>query len=138
MSDARIDKLAQFRIQQAQQALQEAKVLFRENLFLGTVNRTYYALFYAVQALVIVQGETISKHSGVIAFFDRVYIKPGIFPKDLSKVLHLAFDRRQANDYGEFSTLDQTEVEAALKDAEVFVEMISKYLQKLTGEASQR
>jgi uncharacterized protein (UPF0332 family) len=52
--------------------------------------------------------------------------------------LHLAFDRRQANDYGESSTLDQTEVEGALKDAEIFVEMISKYLQKLAGEASSR
>ena len=37
MSDTRIDKLAQFRIQQAQQALEEAKVLFRVNLFLGTI-----------------------------------------------------------------------------------------------------
>ena len=130
MNDAQVDKLVQFRIQQAQQALQEAKVLFRENLFLGTVNRAYYALFYTVQALVILQGETISKHSGVIAFFDRVYIKPGIFPKDLSKILHLAFDHRQSNDYGEFSSLDQIEVEAALKDAEIFVETIAQYIQK--------
>ena len=59
----------------------------------------------------ILQSETISKHSGVIAFFDRVYIKPGILSKDLSKVLHLAFNRRQANDYGEFSVFDQAEVE---------------------------
>ena len=137
MSDDRVDKLAQFRIQQAQQALQEAKVLFRENLFLGTTNRAYYALFYSVQALVTLQGETVSKHSGVLAFFDRVYIKPGIFPKDLSKILHLAFDRRQANDYGEFSTIDEAEMEATLKDAEVFVETIAQYLQKLAGETSQ-
>ncbi len=134
MSDIRKDRLAQFRIQQAQQALQEAKVLFRENLLLGTVNRAYYALFYSVQALVILQGETVSKHSGVIAFFDRVYVKPGIFPKDFSKVLHLAFDRRQANDYSEFSAFDQTEVEAAMKDAEIFVETIAQYLQKLSDE----
>ena len=137
MSDDRVDKLAQFRIQQAQQALQEAKVLFRENLFLGTTNRAYYALFYSVQALVTLQGETVSKHSGVLAFFDRVYIKPGIFPKDLSKILHLAFDRRQANDYGEFSIIDEAEMEATLKDAEVFVETIAQYLQKLAGETSQ-
>jgi uncharacterized protein (UPF0332 family) len=137
MSDTRIDKLAQFRIQQAQQALLEAKVLFRENLLLGTVNRSYYALFYSVQALVILQGETISKHSGVIAFFDRVYVKPGIFPKDLSKVLHFAFDRRQANDYSESSAIDITEVEAALKDAEIFVETIAKYLQKLSSKTSE-
>jgi uncharacterized protein (UPF0332 family) len=137
MKDIRKEKLAQFRVQQAQQALQEANVLFRENLLLGTVNRAYYALFYSVQALVILQGETISKHSGVIAFFDRVYVKPGIFPKDFSKVLHLAFDRRQANDYSEFSAFDLAEEQAALKDAEIFVKTIAQYLQKLSDETSQ-
>jgi uncharacterized protein (UPF0332 family) len=77
------------------------------------------------------------RYFGVIAFFDRVYVKPGIFPKDFSKVLHLAFDRRQANDYSEFSAFELTEVEATLKDAEIFVETIAQYLKNLSDETSQ-
>jgi len=96
MSEDQIVNLIRYRIQQAQQALQEADLLYHASLFLGAINRAYYAMFYAIQALIVLQDEVTSKNSGAIAFFDREFIKTGIFPKSLSRSLHLAFDRRQA------------------------------------------
>jgi uncharacterized protein (UPF0332 family) len=130
MSEEQVVKLIRYRIQQAQQALQEAEVLYHASLFLGSINRAYYAMFYAIQALIVLQNEVTSKHSGAIAFFDRELIKTGIFPKNLSRSLHLAFDRRQMNDYGEVSKFSQPDVEAALTEAKEFVEAVKEYLNK--------
>lgn len=130
MSEEQVEKLINYRIQQAQQALQEADLLYHASLFLGAINRAYYAMFYAIQALIVLQNEVTSKHSGAIAFFDREFIKTGIFPKDLSRSLHLAFDRRQMNDYGEVSIFSQPDVETALTDAKEFVEAVEEYLKQ--------
>lgn len=85
-------------------------------------------MFYAVLALTVVKGYSTSKHTGVLAFFDRDYIKPGIFPKTLSKQLHLAFERRQAQDYGEFIVNDKTIAQETISSAVEFVDAIDTYL----------
>jgi uncharacterized protein len=41
------------------------------------INRAYYALFYAVSALLLEEGRRFSKHSGVRAAFNRDLVKPG-------------------------------------------------------------
>ncbi len=60
-------------------------------------------MFYATLALTVFRSETVSKHSGVISFFDKEFVRTGVFPKEYSRMLHFAFDRRQSYDYGEFS-----------------------------------
>jgi uncharacterized protein len=130
LSEEQVGKLIRYRLQQAQQALQEADLLYHASLFLGAINRAYYAIFYAIQALIVLHNEVTSKHSGAIAFFDREFIKTGIFPKELSRSLHLAFDRRQMNDYGEVSIFSQSDVETALTEAKEFVEAVEEYLKK--------
>lgn len=64
-------------------------------------------MFYAALALAVVKGKLVSKHTGVIPFFDREFVKTGVFPKEYSRMFHLGYDRRQTNDYGEFSFVDQ-------------------------------
>jgi HEPN domain-containing protein len=41
------------------------------------IYRAYYALFYAVSALLLEEGRRFSKHSGVRAAFNRDLVKPG-------------------------------------------------------------
>jgi uncharacterized protein (UPF0332 family) len=120
--------LARYRLQQAHEALHEAEILQREQAWRGTINRAYYAMFYTVLALTVVQEFSTSKHAGVIAFFDREYVKTGIFPKETSKKLHLAFERRQVQDYGEFIIVDDSMAQETLTDAAVFVNLIETHL----------
>ena len=85
-------------------------------------------MFYATLALSVLRSETTSKHTGVISFFDREFVRPGIFPKEYSRMLHFAFDRRQAHDYGEFSYVDEDEARTALSEANSFVEAVENFL----------
>ena len=131
MNQAPIDQLIEIRLAQAKESLEEARTLNKVGLLRGAINRSYYAMFYAVLALAVLRQEATSKHSGLIAFFDREFIKTGIFPKELSKVLHLGFQRRQENDYGNLYTSSNDEAEAAINEAENFVDKIEKYIRSI-------
>ena len=132
MSPTPVEQLIQVRLQQAKESLEEAETLYRSALLRGAINRAYYAMFYAVLALTVLRQETTSKHSGVIAFFDKEFVKSGIFSKELSKSLHLAFQRRQENDYGDVFLVNDEDARLALLEASSFVASIEKYLESTT------
>ena len=69
-----------------------------------------------------------SKHSGVIAFFNMHYVKEGVFPKDLSKIIRLAAECREKADYLDFYIASKDEAEKQIKRVEVFLAHIAAYL----------
>jgi uncharacterized protein (UPF0332 family) len=87
-------------------------------------------MFYAALALLATRQLGSSKHSGVLALFDREFVKTGLMPRSLSRSLHLAFDRRQVHDYGELTALDEETVKQSIGDAESFVVAARTYLQR--------
>ena len=118
------------RIGQARETLEEADALRAQSLWRGVINRSYYAMFYAVLALGVFLQVVLSKHSQAIAFFDKEFVKTGIFPRELSRSLHLGFDQRQVTDYGDIWTVSQEEAETVFSEARLFVESIDGYLKK--------
>lgn len=118
------------RLGQARETLEEADALREHGLWRGVVNRSYYAMFYAVLALGVSRQVILSKHSQAIAFFDKEYIKTGIFPRELSRSLHLGFDQRQVNDYGDIWAVSQEDAEAIFSEARTFVETVNAYVKK--------
>jgi uncharacterized protein (UPF0332 family) len=96
----KVRALVQYRLEQAGEALAAAEVNLANTLVRSAVNRAYYAMFYAVLALLASRGSETSRHSGAISQFDQSFIKPGLLPKDFSRWLHEAFLNRQAADYG--------------------------------------
>jgi uncharacterized protein (UPF0332 family) len=128
--DNATEQAVRARMDQAQETLKEAQVLFEQDFWRGTINRSYYAMFYAVLALAASKGVAISKHTHAIAFLDKEFIRTGIFPKELSRALHIGFDERQTTDYGEIWDIDHTEAEQTLSDARLFVKTIAHYLKE--------
>lgn len=104
MTQEQVNQLIQYRLDQASETLREGEILAREGLWHGVINRGYYVMFYATLALTVFRSKTISKHSGVISFFDKESVRTGIFQNEYSHMLHIAFDHRQSNDYGDFFT----------------------------------
>ena len=100
MKSDEIQILIKYRLEQAQTALDDAKYMIDGNRSpQSIVNRSYYAMFYAVLALLQKISKVPSKHSGVISLFDKEFVKKGVFAKDLSKDFHKAFELRQTVDY---------------------------------------
>jgi len=78
-------------------------------------------MFYAIQVLVIQNKVKVSNHSGVISYFDREFVKPGIIDKKFSKWLHRLFDLRQDADYGDMFEPSEEQCRQAVEQAGEFV-----------------
>jgi uncharacterized protein (UPF0332 family) len=88
-------------------------------------------MFYAVLALAVLRQQVTSKHSAVMAFFDREFARTGFFPKELSHLFHRAFESWQINDYGEFSTVSEEGAKQAIEDARTFVTAVGNYIKSI-------
>ena len=122
--------LIRHRLKQADDSIEEAKVLLKEKMSLRAVmNRLYYSMFYAVLALLQEKQLGTSKHIGAISLFDREFIKTGIFDKSMSKTLHRVFELRQKGDYMEQSEVTQKDVDEILPEVINFVKTVKDYLQ---------
>ena len=122
--------LINYRLEQADESLEAARTLLDKKLIRPSVNRAYYAMFYAVLALLARGKQETSKHSGAIALFDKDFVKQGIFKKDFSRWLHDAFDLRQRSDYAAQYHVSRQEAERTLTNAESFVDEVKKVLSK--------
>ena len=69
-----------------------------------------------------------SKHSGVIAYFNKEYVKKGVFDKSVSKILDASFRLREKADYEDFYIVSKESAEEQLERAKVLIEEIRKYL----------
>jgi uncharacterized protein (UPF0332 family) len=124
-----IASLIKYRLEQAQTALNDARFLLEgDRSPQSIVNRAYYAMFYSALALLQNIGMVPSKHTGAISIFDTEFVLKGAFPKELSRAFHKAFELRQVSDYKTFKPISKEKAEETLKNAEHFVETVSKYL----------
>jgi len=115
-------------IKRAERYLLTAEFLIKEGDFESSVSRSYYAMFFSVQALLLSKGVSYSSHKMTIAGFGEHFIKTKIFPKEMGKDFNKAFDRRQISDYYHDFIIDKTEAENFLKSAKDFVNRIKDYL----------
>ncbi len=119
-----------YRLEQADQALSDSKLLLSEQRYRAAGNRLYYACFYAATAALLTMRLQYIKHSAVITFFDKKFIKTGILPKEFSRTLHLAFNERQADDYKPFTEPDPNELAELQKRAQQMVSGIKGYVEE--------
>ena len=86
--DEKKRQLALNRLQQADESLDEARYLFDGNKSArAIINRTYYAMFYAILALLIFEEYSSSKHSGVLSYFNSRFVKDGLIPRELGRTV---------------------------------------------------
>jgi len=79
--------LAEYRIEKARENLQESEDALKQDHFGMSANGSCYAMFTSARAILALKELDFSKHSGVIGLFSQHIIRPGLFPKELSKFL---------------------------------------------------
>jgi len=121
MMNSKIKALVSYRLEQVDESLDAARILLEQNLTRSSVNRSYYAMFYAVLALLVTRKQETSKHSGAISLFDKEFVKTGMFKIEFSRWLHDAFDLRQRSDYVAQVQVSKEEASQMLAQAKAFV-----------------
>jgi len=130
------EALRRYRLRQAEESLEEARYLFAGGKSTrSVVNRLYYAMLYAVLALLIDEPFSSSKHTGVMSYFNRRFIRENVFPESMGRSFNKAFEMRQRSDYREYADASREEVEPLMDAADNFIKTIQKYLvEKFSGK----
>lgn len=126
--------LSKYRIDKADKNIKAAKVLSENNLYSESINRSYYGIFHAVRGLLVYDEFDSKKHSGIIAFFNLNYIKSGKIEKEYSAILTGAFTIRNKTDYDDFFIASKQDAEEQIKNAELFLERIKRFLAGINVE----
>ena len=98
--------------------------------YITAVNRAYYAIFYAANALLATKGLERSKHSGVIAAFRQHFVRTGLIESEFSRFYGEIMEERHAGDYG-LAPFDQDTASRSLGHAERFVQRIEQVLREM-------
>lgn len=123
-----MDDLVGYRLDSAKERLDSAKILLEAEQYKDSIGRSYYAIFTAVRAVLAKDEVDFSKHAGVISYFQREYIKTGIFEKKFSKYLQEAFQIRNNCDYDDFYIVFKDDAVEQLARAEEFYQVVRQYL----------
>lgn len=130
MLDEDRKNLIKVRLEHAEECLQSAKELEQSGDYRGSANRSYYAIFHSMRAVLANDGVDMRKHSGVIAEFRKRYIKTGKLDTQLSDIISILFDARTGSDYNDFYLISKKEVKDQIENAQFFVESVKGYLKE--------
>ncbi len=78
---------AKYRLERLREDLDAARLLYENQNYRIANNRAYYSIFHALRAVLVFDNFDSGKHSGIIAEFRRRYIKEGVFPAEVSKMI---------------------------------------------------
>lgn len=121
--------LVVYRLDRANETMQEARLLAKEKFYNAAINRLYYACFYAVQALLLKNQITASTHAGVKSMLSLHFVAKGLLPKELGKTYSRLFEIRHSGDYDDFAYCDKEMTDEYTPKAEIFINKIKELLE---------
>lgn len=129
--DSSLKELSFYRLLRAKEMLEASEENFKMGQLRTSLNRSYYAVFHAMRAVNILEGFDSSKHSGVIAFFNKNILKENKMNRDLAKIIKSTSYLREKSDYDDFYITSKIETQEQLNNASIFLKEVEEYLQSL-------
>jgi len=123
-------ELAKYRIEKAREELQAAKLLIEKDFIKASLSSSYYSIFHSARTLLVFKKLDSKKHSGVIALFNKEFIKTGLIELKTKDILNKAFYIRIESDYKDFYIAGKEEAKEQISNAEFFMDEILKFIKR--------
>jgi uncharacterized protein (UPF0332 family) len=124
-----LKELIRYWFEKSHESLDAARDELKAGRLSFSVNRIYYACFYAVSAILLQEKLRFKKHSGVRAAFHQHFVKSGKVSREHGKLYDELFEARQRGDYIELVSFEKNQVEDWLQQASQFVETIKRLIE---------
>jgi uncharacterized protein (UPF0332 family) len=123
-----LDERVKIAFEKFQELLKASELLFDNEFYVDSINRSYYAVFHASNALLMKKEIFTKTHGGIICRFGLEYVVNDNFNKELGKFFHnIEIDREHADyDYSFKSTKNKAKID--LDHAKRFIEECKKFL----------
>ena len=115
-------------LEKARENIKAARILIRENLADIAASRTYYAMFYIAEALLLSRDLAFSSHSAVIAAYGKEFARTKILDPKFHRYLIASLDTRLTGDYGVETSVSLIEAGQLTEWAEEFLKAAETYL----------
>lgn len=121
-------ELSKYRLETAENTYRMAELCFENQGYRDAVNRSYYAAFYALRAVLALEGVDFKRHKDVVAYFNQHYVATEKFERELGKRISRLKTRREDCDYDDFFVIERDEVLVQLDTAEKVIVAVKGYL----------
>lgn len=122
-----MNDLSEYRINNAKSRLEAARMLLEQGFYKDSINRSYYAIFDSMRTVLAEEGIDYKKHAGVIAHFQKEYIKTHKFDVKYSAYIQKAFQIRNDCDYNDFYIVSIEEAKEQYNNAKTFYLAVCEY-----------
>jgi uncharacterized protein (UPF0332 family) len=109
MTASKVD-LIRYRLFRSKDTFDDAKILADKKKWNSTINRLYYASYYAVMALLLNADLNPTTHNGAKSNFTEHFIKTGKIAKEYGKIYSQLFTWRQKGDYDDMFDFSEEKV----------------------------
>ena len=122
---------AKYRLARAEETLNTAETIAKDlKDYASANNRAYYAIFYAIRAVLALEQIDFKKHKDVIAYFNQNYIKTEIFPRKIGKKIAQAQRIREDSDYDDEYQPSPEKTEQQIETAKELIKLVKEYLMR--------
>lgn len=129
MDNETTQDFAKYRLSRAKETLNTAIIILDEiKDYTSANNRAYYAMFYAIRAVLALEQIDFKKHKDVMAYFNKNYVNTEIFPKKIGRKIAQAQRVREDSDYDDEYRPSYEKTRQQLDTAKELIELVEKYI----------
>lgn len=121
-------ELSKYRYSLAKQTYNNAKMCLDNGFYRDCINRSYYAVFYAIRAVLALESIDFKRHKDVVAYFNKEFVAQGKFPGEMGRRLARLKMKREESDYSDFFVASADEAQIQLQSVEYMLPLIKEYL----------
>ncbi len=122
------ENLILYRLEQAEETIQDVKLLIENDRLRSAVSRIYYGMFYSLLALGLAFEFETSKHAQLIGWFNKKFIHGGLIDLKYGKIINKAFNRRTKGDYDTYIEFEKEIVLEMFDEMKEFILSIKSHL----------
>ena len=128
--------ISKIRLERAVEFYDDATALYKEGRYRSTASRLYFSVFHAMRAELALDGIDRKHHSGIISEFRRLYVKTGIFDREVSSIIATMSLMRHDSDYDDYIPIEKEDLDDMIPKVERLLDSVQDYLQPLLYENS--
>ena len=119
--------VAIYKLEQAKDDLESAKLLLDAGKYKAANNRAYYSCFHSIGAVLALEPIAFKKHKDTLAYFNKKYVHTEVFAKTWGRRIAKLEVIRHKSDYDDFYIASKEETERQIAVAGEFIELVEKY-----------
>ena len=129
MDSETIEGFSKYILNKAKETLETARMIFNEGKdFTSANNRAYYAIFYAIRAVLAIEEVDFKRHKDVLAYFNKEYVNKEKFPKKIGRKISQAQRIREDSDYDDDYEPSFEKTEQQINTAQELIDLVEEYI----------